>query len=205
MKSTLTIMCFAVLSSFILSGNAASDTNKASTVASTAKPQVVLHTSNGDITLELYPDKAPASVANFLDYARSGHYNGTIFHRVIKRFMIQGGGFTKEMAQKPTKSPVVNESNNGLHNDRWTIAMARTQDPDSATSQFYINVSMNSNLDPQRGNPGYTVFGMVIDGQHVVKAIEKVVTQRVGPHADVPVTPVIIERVDIIKSVDIKS
>ncbi|MBL4827347.1 MAG: peptidylprolyl isomerase [Spongiibacteraceae bacterium] len=158
---------------------------------------VVLHTNNGDITIELYPDKAPVSVANFLNYARSGFYNGTIFHRVIKRFMIQGGGFTQELVKKNTKAPIINESKNGLHNDRWSIAMARTNDPDSATAQFYINVAMNSQLDSRQGNPGYAVFGMVIDGQYAVKAIEKIATQAIGIHANVPVQAVIIQSVDI--------
>lgn len=162
-------------------------------------PQAVIHTTLGDITVELYPDKAPVTVANFLDYASSGFYDGTIFHRVIQRFMIQGGGMTKDMVKKPTKAPIVNESKNGLHNDRWTLAMARTADPDSATSQFYINVSMNYRLDPQQGQPGYAVFGMVIDGKHVVKAIEKTATQTLGMYQNVPVEPIVITGVDIKK------
>ena len=192
MKHFFALICLVVFSCSALSENTA----KAASTA-VVNPTVVLHTSQGDITVELYADKAPITVSNFLDYARSGFYNGTIFHRVIKRFMIQGGGFTKEMVKKPTKDPIINESKNGLHNDRWTLAMARTNDPDSATAQFYINVSMNANLDSKNGNPGYAVFGMVIDGQHVVKAIEKSVTQIKNGYADVPVTPIIIESVDI--------
>lgn len=162
-----------------------------------ANPMVIMHTSKGPITIELFAQQAPVSVANFLKYAKSGFYNDTIFHRVIKRFMIQGGGFTREMAKKDTKAPIVNESGNGLHNDRYTIAMARTNEPDSATSQFFINTKINSPLDAQGGNPGYAVFGIVTDGQYVVKAIEKVATHRLGPYDDVPIEPVIIERVEI--------
>ena len=164
---------------------------------SATHPQVILHTNKGSITIELYPDKAPVTVANFLKYAKSGFYNGTIFHRVIKRFMIQGGGFTKDMHKKPTGEPIVNESGNDLHNDRYTIAMARTGDPDSATSQFFINVRMNGNLDAIGTQPGYAVFGTVIDGQYVVSAIEKVKTRRVGQYNDVPVEPVVIESVEV--------
>ena len=171
---------------------------EASSTEAAKNPVAVIHTSKGAITLELYPDKAPVTVANFIDYANAGFYNGTIFHRVIKRFMIQGGGFTKEMQEKPTKAPIVNESGNGLYNDRWTIAMARTNEPDSATSQFFINTKINSFLDAKgKRQPGYAVFGLVTDGQHVVKAIEKTPTGRVGPFNDVPAEPIIIERVDI--------
>lgn len=165
---------------------------------STQLPVAILHTNKGDISIELYPDKAPATVANFLEYANSGFYNGTIFHRVIKRFMIQAGGFTEEMQLKQTRSPIVNESDNGLHNDRYTVAMARKSDPDSATSQFFINTRMNASLDRQQGVPGYTVFGKVIEGEYVVKTIEKSKTQAVGRFQDVPVKPIIIESVDII-------
>lgn len=160
-------------------------------------PIAIMKTSKGDITIELYPEQAPVTVANFIKYAESGFYNGTIFHRVIKRFMIQGGGFTKEMVSKTTNDPIVNESGNGLHNDRWTIAMARTSDPDSATAQFFINVKMNSNLDAGAGNPGYAVFGKVTDGQYVVKAIEKVEVQNLARFGNVPVEPVVIEQVVI--------
>ncbi|MGK0500316.1 MAG: cyclophilin family peptidyl-prolyl cis-trans isomerase [Oceanicoccus sp.] len=161
-------------------------------------PTAIIHTSKGPITLELYAQKSPITVANFIDYANTGYYEGTIFHRVIKRFMIQGGGFTKEMAKKTTKDAIVNESTNGLHNDRWTVAMARTDDADSATSQFFINVSMNSKLDAGRGKVGYTVFAKVIEGQYVVKAIEKVATRSFSGYSDVPIKPVLIEKVDII-------
>lgn len=192
MKRVLVFICLTLC----CSGLAISEQATSQAIAK-AKPQVIMRTTEGDITLELYPDKAPVTVANFLDYAQSGFYNGTIFHRVIKRFMIQGGGFTKDMVQKKTKAPIVNESKNGLHNDRWTIAMARTPDPDSATSQFFINVSMNSNLDARYGKHGYAVFGKVIDGQHVVKAIEKAAVRPLAGHGHVPAKPIIIEKVDI--------
>lgn len=162
-----------------------------------ANPIAVIQTSKGPITLELFADKSPISVANFISYAKSGHYNNTIFHRVKKRFMIQGGGFTKLMERKESNDPIVNESGNGLHNDRWTIAMARTDDPDSATAQFFINVKMNSRLDAGRGKPGYAVFGIVTDGFYVVKAIEKTATMTFNGYDDVPVEPIMIESVTI--------
>lgn len=162
-----------------------------------SNPVVTLHTSKGPITLELYPDKAPVTVANFLKYANAGFYNGTIFHRVIKRFMIQAGGFDQNMQEKPTAEPIINESGNGLYNDRYTIAMARTSDPNSATSQFFINTKMNGRLDGIGDQPGYAVFGLVTEGQYVVKAIEKVKTRRLGRYDDVPVEPVLIERVEV--------
>jgi cyclophilin family peptidyl-prolyl cis-trans isomerase len=147
--------------------------------------------------MELYADKAPISVANFIAYVKSGHYEGTIFHRVIKRFMIQGGGFTRDLEQDETGEPIINESYNGLHNDRWTIAMARTDDPDSATAQFFINVKMNSKLDAGAGKAGYAVFGIVTDGFHVVKAIEKTATMSMDEFANLPVEAVLIERIDL--------
>jgi cyclophilin family peptidyl-prolyl cis-trans isomerase len=165
--------------------------------AATKNTTAIIHTSKGAITLELYDDQAPITVANFIDYAQSGFYNDTIFHRVIKRFMIQAGGFTKEMQKKNTKAPIVNESGNGVHNDRWTIAMARTSDPDSATAQFFINTKMNSSLDAKGKNPGYAVFGIVTDGKHIVKAIEKSATMTLGQYGDVPVEAIFIEKVDI--------
>lgn len=163
----------------------------------TNNPLVVLHTNKGAISLELYPEQAPLTVANFLQYAETGFYEGTIFHRVIHRFMIQAGGFTKDMQQKATNPPVKNESDNGLHNERWTIAMARTNDPHSASSQFFINTKMNTYLDAGRGQLGYTVFGKVIDGQYVVKSIEKAPTHQLGGYSDVPVEAIVIERVEV--------
>lgn len=162
-----------------------------------ANPTAIIKTNKGDISIELYPAQAPVTVANFIQYAQSGFYDNTVFHRVIKRFMIQGGGFDKEMRRKNTLDPIVNESGNGLHNNRWTIAMARTNNPDSATAQFFINVSMNSSLDAMGGNPGYAVFGKVIDGQFVIKAIEKVETQSQLGHDNVPIEPITIQKVEI--------
>lgn len=193
MKQLLTLLTLcAALTAIAPNSYAADKAGK-----STSHPQVILHTSKGPITIELYPDKAPVTVANFLKYAKSGFYNGTIFHRVIKRFMIQAGGFTKDMHKKPTGDPIVNESGNGLHNDRYTVAMARTGDPDSATSQFFINTRMNGSLDALGTRPGYAVFGAVVDGQYVVSAIDKVKTHRVGQYNDVPIKPVLIESVEV--------
>ncbi len=163
----------------------------------TSNPIAVIETSKGTITLELYPNEAPITVANFIDYAKSGFYRGTIFHRVIKKFMIQGGGYTRQMKEKYTNPSIVNESGNGLHNDRWTVAMARTNDPDSASSQFFINTKMNARLDAQAGQPGYTVFGMVIDGLDVVKTIEKSPTMTFDNHQNFPVEPIIIGKIEI--------
>ena len=171
------------------------------------KPQVTLHTNHGDIRLELYPEEAPVTVANFLQYANDGFFDGTIFHRVISHFMIQGGGMTLAETEegvsiipKPTRDPIINEANNGLKNERGTVAMARTNDVNSATSQFYINVELNGSLDfISDVNPddsrawGYAVFGRVIDGMDVVDDIRFVET---GP-GDVPVEPVIIESVEV--------
>ena len=165
-------------------------------------PQVIIRTNHGDITLRLFQDKAPISVENFLSYVDSGFYSGTIFHRVIPGFMIQGGGFTQRMAQKPTGDPIVNEAKNRLHNTKGTVAMARTNDPDSATSQFFINVRNNLRLDWTPGNDGYTVFGEVIDGMFVVDTIALVPTQPFMGHQNVPVEPVIITEVVRVDSGD---
>ena len=167
--------------------------------AGTIQPSYVkLETSAGAIVLMLRPDAAPATVANFERYVRSGFYDGTIFHRVIPGFMIQGGGFTTTMQKKQTSPPITNESDNGLHNDRGTIAMARTSDPDSATSQFFINLANNGYLDGTQGRPGYAVFGKVIQGMAVVDAISKVDTTTRDGHQNVPVTPVIIKSAKLI-------
>jgi peptidyl-prolyl cis-trans isomerase A (cyclophilin A) len=165
-----------------------------------AAPRVLLATSLGDITIQLEPEKAPKTVANFLDYVKAGHYDGTVFHRVIDGFMIQGGGFTPDMVQKPTRAPVPLESRNGLKNERGTVAMARTAVPDSATSQFFINVVDNAMLDyPKPDGNGYAVFGKVIAGMDVVDSIRKVETTRVGPHQNVPAKPVLIRSATIVK------
>ncbi len=157
---------------------------------------VVLHTSHGAISVELDADKAPVTVANFLQYADDGHYDGTIFHRVIDGFMIQGGGFDKDMNQKPTRAPIQNEADNGLLNDRGTLAMARTQAKDSATAQFFINLKANAFLDHGQRDFGYAVFGRVSDGMDVVDRIAKLQTGNAGGHQNVPVEPVVIESVE---------
>jgi cyclophilin family peptidyl-prolyl cis-trans isomerase len=169
-----------------------------------ANPQVELRTSMGAITLELYPENAPQTVQNFLGYVKDGHYNGTIFHRVIPGFMIQGGGFTPDFTQKPTRAPVRNEAGNGLRNAVGMVSMARTSDPHSATAQFFINLVDNGMLDFRSATPdgyGYTVFGKVIKGQDIVDRIAKVATGAARPpHRDVPLKPVIIERATIVNS-----
>ncbi|WAW09452.1 peptidylprolyl isomerase [Oxalobacter vibrioformis] len=158
---------------------------------------VILHTNHGDIKIELHAEKAPKTVENFLNYVRSGHYDGTIFHRIINDFMIQGGGFEPGMNQKPTNDPVENEADNGLQNTRYTLAMARTPDPHSATAQFFINVNDNHFLDyPGQDGWGYAVFGEVVEGQDIVDALKTVETGRSGMHADVPKADVIIEKAE---------
>jgi peptidyl-prolyl cis-trans isomerase A (cyclophilin A) len=158
-----------------------------------AAPKVKIVTSMGDIVLELNPDKAPKTVENFLQYVKDKHYDGTIFHRVMDGFMIQGGGFNAEMSQKPVRSPIPLESSNGLKNDRGTIAMARTNVPNSATAQFFINVVNNNNLNaPLPDGYGYAVFGKVISGMETVDKIRQVATGNRGPHGNVPQTPILI-------------
>jgi cyclophilin family peptidyl-prolyl cis-trans isomerase len=162
--------------------------------------QVSLRTNMGEVVLELYPEKAPKTVANFLEYVKSGHYNGTIFHRVISNFMVQGGGFDKNMTQKPTNPPIENEAKNGLKNELYTVAMARTSAPHSASAQFFINVGNNSFLDyPGQDGWGYAVFGKVIEGKDVVDKIKSVRTANSGMYQNVPVRPVVIESASIIK------
>lgn len=164
-----------------------------------AAPKVKLTTSLGTIVVQLDPARAPKTVENFLQYVKDGHYNGTVFHRVIDGFMIQGGGFTADMVQKPTRAPVPLEAANGLKNDRYTIAMARTGNPNSATAQFFINVRDNPSLNaPNPDGYGYTVFGKVVQGQDVVDKIKAVATGNRGPFQDVPTTPVIIESATLI-------
>lgn len=160
--------------------------------AETTPPRVVLDTSLGRIELELAAEQAPLTVANFLAYVDQGHYDGTQFHRVIPGFMIQGGGFDDQLQPRATVAPIRNESDNGLSNLRGTIAMARTRDPDSATTQFFINTVDNRHLDGLPGRPGYAVFGRVVDGMAVVDAISRVPTRRQGPFRDLPTTPVLI-------------
>lgn len=166
--------------------------------------KVLVKTSLGDMTIELYPDKAPKSVENFLAYVNSGFYDGTIFHRVIDNFMIQGGGFTRDLRQKPTRPAIPNEAKNGVSNLRGTVAMARTGDPNSATAQFFINVVDNPRLDytsdASGATWGYAVFGKVVSGLDVVDKIKAVPTGAQGPFkSDVPTTPVVIEKISVIK------
>ncbi len=166
-----------------------------------ANPRVALDTTKGRIVIELYPEKAPKTVANFLQYVNSGFYNGVIFHRVIPGFMIQGGGFNPDMTQKPTKGSVQNEADNGLRNERGTIAMARTSDPHSASAQWFINVADNRSLDHTSKTPqgwGYAVFGKVVEGMDVADAIVGVRTTRKGPHSDVPVEPITITKASVV-------
>lgn len=182
---------------------AAKDAKPAAKVEATpavAAPKVLLKTSMGDVTIELAADKAPKSTANFLAYVNSGFYDGTVFHRVIDNFMVQGGGFTKELQQKPTRASIINESKNGLSNVRGSIAMARTADPNSATAQFFVNVVDNPQLDyASDAQPGYCVFGKVIAGLDVIDKIKGMPT---GPQnqfrSDVPTTPIVIEKASVL-------
>lgn len=164
--------------------------------------KVKLDTSMGEIELELFEDHAPKTTANFMEYVKSGHYDGTIFHRVIDGFMIQGGGMTADMSEKPTRAAIENEAGNGLKNDAYTVAMARTSNPHSATAQFFINVKKNDFLNFRSKSPdgwGYAVFGKVTAGHGVVNKIKGVPTGRKGMHDDVPQTPVVINKAEIIE------
>jgi peptidyl-prolyl cis-trans isomerase B (cyclophilin B) len=161
---------------------------------------VILHTNHGKITLELDAARAPKTVANFLDYVRAGHFDSTVFHRVIDGFMIQGGGMTSDLQQKPTRAPIENEARNGLKNVRYSVAMARTGDPHSATAQFFINVADNDFLDHRSADAngwGYCVFGRVVEGSNVVDRIKGVPTGNRGMHQNVPKQDVVIERAEI--------
>lgn len=173
-------------------------------LAADAADQVELKTTAGTIVIELYPDKAPKTVQNFLQYARDGFYDGTIFHRVIPGFMIQGGGFTAEFKEKPTRGAVRNEADNGLKNTTGTLAMARTSDPHSASAQFFINVADNAMLDfrfPTQEGYGYCVFGKVVKGMDLVQNLSKVATgPGPGGHRDVPLKPIVIESVRVLDS-----
>jgi peptidyl-prolyl cis-trans isomerase B (cyclophilin B) len=172
----------------------------ADTTAAAAAPQVVFETSKGTIVVELDPAKAPKSVANFLEYVKAGHYDGLVFHRVIPGFMIQTGGFKPDMTYKPLRPPIQNEADNGLKNKRGTLAMARTNDPNSASAQFFINVADNAFLDHKGKTPdgwGYAVFGKVVDGMDVVDAIAAVPTGKRGQFSDVPMTPIVITKATV--------
>lgn len=167
----------------------------------TESTMVKLKTNYGDITIELDAEKAPATVANFLQYVKDGFYDNTIFHRVINKFMVQGGGFEPGMKQKPTKDPIKNEADNGLKNEKYTLAMARTNDPHSATAQFFINVENNEFLNHKSPTPagwGYCVFGKVVEGTDVVDKIKTVQTGRSGFHQDVPVEDVVIQSAEVL-------
>ena len=171
-----------------------------STTAIAANPQVTFETNRGNFIVELYPEKAPKTVANFLKYVDSGFYKETIFHRVINHFMIQGGGFNADMSEKQTLAPIINEAANGLNNEPGTIAMARTSDPDSATAQFFINLENNVPLNYQGPEPdliGYCVFGRVLKGMDVVREIAISPTMNVGPYYDVPKNAIVIHQVKL--------
>lgn len=170
----------------------------ASPIAAQEKPVVIIETSMGDITMELNAGRAPVSVENFLGYVKAGFYDGTIFHRVIASFMIQGGGFTPDMTKKPVKDPIKNEAQNGLRNRKYTVAMARTNEVDSATAQFFINTKDNSFLDNKGTTArdyGYAVFGKIVDGMDIVDAIDKVKTTTKSGFSDVPAEPVMIKTI----------
>jgi len=176
--------------------------NAQGTSQAASAPRVKLSTSAGDIVLELYPDKAPKTVENFLQYVGDKHYDGTIFHRVIDGFMIQGGGMTPNLQQKPTRAPIPIESANGLKNDKYTLAMARTSNPNSATAQFFINVGDNVFLNHTAPTPqgwGYTVFGKVVAGMEVVDQIRTVATGNQGMFQNVPSTPIVINSATLLK------
>jgi cyclophilin family peptidyl-prolyl cis-trans isomerase len=197
MKKQLPTLAAFVLAFAGLTGiNQAQEENKTVSEAKTVK--VVMETSKGSIELELDPAKAPVTVENFVKYVKKGHYDGLIFHRVIPGFMIQGGGFTPDMNQKAVDAPIAIESKNGLKNARGAIAMARTSNPNSATSQFFINVKDNANLDyPSFDGYGYAVFGKVTKGLDICDAIVSVPTKQVGPHGDVPAEPIVIKSVKV--------
>jgi peptidyl-prolyl cis-trans isomerase A (cyclophilin A) len=168
--------------------------------AAAKNPQVLMKTSMGEITIELYPDRAPASVGNFMQYVKANHYNGLIFHRVMRNFMIQTGGYTRDMKQRPTRKPIELESQNGLRNDTGWVAMARTQDPNSATSQFYINTVDNPSLNyPAPDGFGYAVFGKVVKGMDVVNKIREATTIGIGQFQNVPHDPITIDSIAVIE------
>lgn len=189
-KYTRQLLFVLVIS--LAQGSVATETNEQGTPSKKSHPEVIFETTMGSYTLELNPEKAPKTVANFLVYVDEGFYNNTLFHRVIPGFVIQGGGFEKGMQKKQNHHPIKNESNNGLMNIRGTISMARTRDPKSATSQFFINVTHNPSLDFQSNQPGYTVFGKVTEGIEVIDKIIAMPTKTSGNYKDVPKDDVII-------------
>jgi cyclophilin family peptidyl-prolyl cis-trans isomerase len=183
MKPLFTL--FSLTLTLLISFNAQAQESSAS-----SNPMVIMATNQGNMTIELYADKAPITVKNFMEYADSGFYNGTIFHRVIPQFVIQGGGFTATMEKKETRAPIVNEGNNGLRNLRGTLSMARLPDPNSATSQFFINLRDNRSLDANGPRAGYAVFGKVVEGINIMERIASKPTGNVGPYRDVPIEPI---------------
>ena len=205
---SFTLLCNGLLAALLLFCSAPSPAHGASSEGTLSNPktghtmkQVLLKTSHGEIVIALDEEKAPLTVANFLAYVNDGFYDGTIFHRVIPNFMIQGGGMTADMEQKRNQAPIKNEADNGLKNKRGTIAMARTQVVDSATSQFFINLVDNPYLDHQDPSPqgyGYAVFGTVTEGMETVDAIADVATGNIGMHQNVPVEPVVIEKASVL-------
>jgi len=199
---TLRTLLASALLAFPLIATAQAPATCTAALKGTTPVKVKLTTSMGPIVIQLDKEKAPLSAENFVKYVESGHYNGTIFHRVIDNFMIQGGGFSKDMSQKPTQAPIKNESTNGLKNDNYTVAMARTGVRDSATSQFFINVKDNDFLNYSGETPqgfGYAVFGKVVEGKEVVDKMKKVPTGNAAGHQNVPTTPVTIEKAECVK------
>ncbi len=198
-RAGMVLFAFAVC--LLISGPAATQTE--SQAGTSANPNAIIHTSRGDIRLELLADRAPLTVENFIRYAQDGFYNATIFHRVISHFMIQGGGFTEDMQKKQTREPITNEADNGVSNQRGTIAMARTNDPNSATAQFFINVQDNINLNHTgKGDSrswGYAVFGRVLEGMDVVDDIRFAETSSRPPMSDVPNITILINSVEIVQ------
>ncbi|HEX6898456.1 MAG TPA: peptidylprolyl isomerase [Thermoanaerobaculia bacterium] len=197
MNLIASLVCFLALA------GPAAQSAPAPSPAPANNPRVALETTKGRIVIELYADKAPKTVKNFLDYVKSGHYNGTIFHRVIPDFMIQGGGMTADMTEKPARDPIQNEADNRLLNQRGSVAMARTGEPHSARAQFFINLKNNGFLNHTGKNPqgwGYAVFGNVVEGMEVVDAIAQVPTTTKGPHANVPTQPVIIQKATVLSA-----
>ena len=202
MQDTKTLLAkFLSLFAGVALSGAVAAAPAAAPAAPNPTPQVSLKTTEGEIVLELNQEKAPKSVANFLSYVKSGHYKGTIFHRVIDGFMIQAGGYTKDLKGKPTKPPVVSESQNGLKNETYSVAMARTGNPNSATAQFFINVVDNTGLDyPGQDGFGYTVFGKVVKGHEVVDKIKGVLVDDKGIFQNIPVTPIVITSATVLKT-----
>ncbi len=201
MRKLLALCACTVFTLGAAASAGAASSNSESKGTQSMNPRVKLATNYGDMVIELNAEKAPKSTQNFLDYAKSGFYDGTIFHRVIGNFMIQGGGFLPGMKQKETNAPIENEANNGLKNDKYTLAMARTNDPHSATAQFFINVTDNDFLNFSSPNPrgwGYAVFGKVVEGTETVDKIKAVRTASSGFHQDVPVEDVVITKAEVL-------